>query len=300
MPYNPAMAQKSTFRFKERAESERIAKRIARAGICSRRDAEYLISEGRVYLNGERLDTPATVVSPEDVIHVDGRPIPNPEGTRLWRYYKPRGLVVSNRDEQGRETIFDDLPEDLPRVIAVGRLDLDSEGLILLTNDGELARHLELPATGWIRKYRVRVQGRVNEAELDELAEGITIDGIHYDSILARLDTQLNSNAWLTIAIREGKNREIRRVMESLGYRVSRLIRLSYGPFQLGTMEDGDVQEVKQAALMDQLGLTEPEDRGPTLSLKQGQKRRPQRGFNKSGGQNKHGSKGKRPFRPKS
>ncbi len=280
------MAQKSTFRFKERADTERIAKRIARAGICSRRDAESRIAEGRVYLNGERLDTPATLVTADDVIHVDGKLLPNAEGTRLWRYYKPRGLVVSARDEQGRETIFDHLPETMPRVITVGRLDLDSEGLLLLTNDGELARHLELPSTGWIRKYRVRVQGRVNEEELASLADGITIHGIHYDSLLARLDKQLNSNAWLTVAIREGKNREIRRVMEALGYRVSRLIRLSYGPFQLGTMEDGDVQEVKQGALMDQLGMTEPEDRGPTLSLKRGQKRKPKRSFHKSGAPN--------------
>jgi len=261
------MTQKSTFRFKERAESERIAKRMARAGLCSRREAESWIADGRVYVNGNRLDTPATIVGADDVIHVDGKPLPSAEGTRLWRYYKPRGLVVSARDEQGRETIFDHLPENLPRVITVGRLDLDSEGLLLLTNDGELARHLELPATGWLRKYRVRVQGRVNEEELAELADGITIDGIHYDSLLARLDKQLNSNAWLTIAIREGKNREIRRVMEALGYRVSRLIRLSYGPFQLGNMEEGSVSEVKSGALMDQLGLTDPVEQKPTLSL---------------------------------
>jgi 23S rRNA pseudouridine2605 synthase len=177
------------------------------------------------------------------------------EPPRLWRYHKPRGLVVSNRDEKGRDTIFTTLPESLPRVISIGRLDIDSEGLLLLTNDGELARHLELPATGWTRKYRVRVHGRVEEAKLEEIAEGVNIDGVQYGPILARLDTQKNSNAWLTIAIKEGRNREVRNIMEYLGYSVTRLLRLSYGPFLLGKLEAGQVEEVKPSVLAQQLGL---------------------------------------------
>ncbi len=236
------------------AEMERIAKRIARAGICSRRAAEAMILEGRVTLNGEILQTPAVVVSASDKISVDGKPLPAAEATKLWRYYKPRGLVVSNRDEKDRDTIYDHLPETMPRVMSVGRLDLDTEGLLLLTNDGGLARYLELPATGWIRKYRVRVRGIVDTEKLEGLASGVRIDGIHYQEIKARLDKQMPSNAWLTIAITEGKNREIRHIMEYLGYPVSRLLRLSYGPFQLGTLTEGSVEEVKPAILKDQLG----------------------------------------------
>ena len=227
---------------------------MARAGISSRRGAEAMIAEGRVVVNGERLTSPAYSVVAEDVILVDGKALPAAEPTRLWRYYKPRGLIVSNKDEQNRQTIFDQLPADLPRLISVGRLDLDTEGLLLLTNDGELARHHELPSTGWIRKYRVRVRGIVDSVRLDSLAHGISIDGIHYGEIKARLDKQMPSNAWLTIAIKEGKNREIRHVMEHLGYTVSRLIRLSYGPFQLGKMAEATVDEVKPAILKEQLG----------------------------------------------
>lgn len=249
--------EKPAFHFTAAAQKERIAKRMARAGLCSRREAEAMILAGRVSVNGTILDSPALVVGQEDVILVDGKRLAAREPTRLWRYYKPRGLVVSNQDEKGRRTIYDSLPADLPRLVSVGRLDMDSEGLILLTNDGELARHLELPQTGWMRKYRVRVHGRVDEARLADLKDGIEIDGFRYDSLLARLDSQMNSNAWLTIAIREGKNREIRRVMDYLGYPVSRLIRLSYGPFMLGNMAEGAVEEVKTASLMDQLGLGE-------------------------------------------
>lgn len=237
---------------------ERIAKRIARAGICSRREAETLINDGRVKLNGEVLQSPACVVNNQDRIEVDDVPLPAAEPTRLWRYYKPRGLVVTTHDEKNRQTIFDTLPDDLPRVITVGRLDMDSEGLLLLTNDGSLARHLELPSTGWIRKYRVRVRGRIDDSKLTKLADGVTVDGIHYGSILARLDSQMSSNAWLTVAIREGKNREIRHIMEYLGYAVSRLLRLSYGPFSLGNLEQGDVREIKPTVLAEQLGLTRP------------------------------------------
>ena len=234
--------------------AERIAKRIARAGICSRREAEALITEGKVKVNGETISSPALNVTATDKIMVNGKRLPQAEQARLWRYYKPRGLIVSAKDEKGRQTVFDALPETMPRVISVGRLDYDSEGLLLLTNDGALARHLELPSTGWSRRYKVRVQGRVDEARLQELANGITVDGIRYGEIQAELETQMNSNAWVTVTIKEGKNREVRRIMEHLGHPVSRLIRLSYGPFQLGRLEKGEVEEVRQAILKEQLG----------------------------------------------
>lgn len=235
-------------------KAERIAKRIARAGICSRRDAEKLILEGEVIVNGEVINSPALNVTAKDDIIVKGKKLSAPETARLWRYYKPRGLVVSAKDEKGRETIFDNLPEHLPRTVSVGRLDIDSEGLLLLTNDGDLARHLELPATGWSRKYKVRVQGRVDEAQLDAIKDGVTIEGVRYGPIEARLEIQKNANAWLIVSIREGKNREVRRIMEHLGHRVSRLIRLSYGPFQLGKLDKGEIEEVRPSILKEQLG----------------------------------------------
>ncbi len=238
---------------------ERIAKRIARAGICSRRAAEARILDGRVSVNGAVIDSPALNVGPDDKITIDGKPLPSREPAGLWRYYKPRGLVVSDRDEQNRETIFDQLPPNLPRLITVGRLDMDSEGLLLLTNDGDLARHLELPATGWTRKYRVRAQGIVDPDRLAALADGVTIDGVRYGKVSARLDRQMPTNAWLTVSIREGKNREIRRIMEYLGHKVGRLIRVSYGPFQLGELGDGEVEAVKARVLADQLGQTDTE-----------------------------------------
>lgn len=251
------MNNKPSFILDAPSGPERIAKHIARAGVCSRREAEARISDGRVTVNGETIFSPALNVSAADSITVDGKPLPPREPARLWRYNKPRGLIVSDRDEKGRETIFDRLPDSLPRVLSVGRLDLDSEGLLLLTNDGGLARHLELPSTGWSRKYRVRVQGQVDAAALEPLAEGITIDGIRYGRVTARLDRQMASNAWLTVAIREGRNREVRRIMEHLGHQVSRLIRVSYGPFQLGELPSGSVDAVKPRILADQLGLTE-------------------------------------------
>lgn len=235
-------------------KAERIAKRIARAGICSRREAEAKILDGKVTVNGRLIDSPALNVSDDDKIMVDGKRLPQAQEARLWRYYKPRGLIVSAKDEKGRETIFDKLPPHLPRTISVGRLDYDSEGLLLLTNDGALARHLELPSTGWSRRYKVRVQGRVDEDKLSSLRDGITIDGIRYGEVEATLETQKNSNAWILISIKEGKNREVRRIMEHLGHPVSRLIRLSYGPFQLGHLEKGQVEEVRQAILKEQLG----------------------------------------------
>jgi len=256
---------------------ERIAKRIARAGVCSRREAEALITAGRVRLNGEILDTAACVVTAKDRIEVDGTKLPSAEPARLWRYYKPRGLIVSTKDDKGRETIFDALPDTLPRVISVGRLDLDSEGLLLLTNDGGLARHLELPSTGWTRKYRVRVRGLVDDNKLTDLAEGVTIDGIHYGQVMARLDNQMPSNAWLTVAIKEGKNREIRHIMEYLGYPVSRLLRLSYGPFSLGSLEDGEVKEVRPNVLAEQLGLAKPKQTGKPAGRQASKSHKPAR-----------------------
>lgn len=227
---------------------------MARAGLCSRRDAEAWILEGRVRVDGKILESPAFCVTARHRIMVDGKPLPKAEAARLWLYYKPRGLVTTHKDEQGRPTIFQSLPPELPRVISVGRLDLNSEGLLLLTNDGELARHLELPSTGWVRRYRVRLHGKVDTIELEKLKQGLTIDGIHYGSILANLDRQQGDNAWLTVSLQEGKNRELRRVFEFLGWPINRLIRTSYGPFQLGTLEPGAVKAVAPKILQDQLG----------------------------------------------
>lgn len=235
-------------------EGERIAKVMARAGLCSRRDAEAWIAAGRVSVNGKKLSSPAVNVGPNDLVRVDGKLLPEAEKTRLFRYHKPRGLVTTAKDPEGRPTVFDNLPEGLPRVISVGRLDLNSEGLLLLTNDGELARRLELPATGWVRRYRVRVNGRIDPASLTRLAQGLEIDGVRYGAIEAVLDRQQGDNAWLTMSLTEGKNREIRKVCAHFGWTVSRLIRLSYGPFQLGHLDKGQIEEVPGKVLRDQLG----------------------------------------------
>ncbi|MBN8890647.1 MAG: pseudouridine synthase [Acetobacteraceae bacterium SCN 69-10] len=232
---------------------ERIAKWLARAGVASRRDAEKLLAEGKVRLNNAVITHPATFVSPGDLVVVAGKLIDAPERTRLWRYHKPDGLVTTHRDPEGRPTVFQALPPTMPRVVSVGRLDLNSEGLLLLTNDGALARRLELPANGWIRRYRVRVFGMVEPATLAALAKGITIDGVRYDSIEAGLDSRKGDNCWLTISLREGRNREIRRVMQHLGFHVTRLIRVAYGPFQLGHLPRGMVDEVPAKVLREQL-----------------------------------------------
>jgi 23S rRNA pseudouridine2605 synthase len=234
---------------------ERIAKALARAGVCSRRDAERLIAEGRVSVNGKVLDTPALKVVASDRIVVDGKPVRSADRTRLWRYHKPRGLVTSHKDEKGRPTVFENLPAGMPRVISVGRLDFNSEGLLLLTNDGALARKLELPSNGWIRRYRVRVFGRLEQADLDRLKAGVTIDGVSYGPVEAALDRQQGGNAWATVSLKEGKNREVRRLMEFLGVKVNRLIRVSFGPFHLGLLKEGSVDEIPFKALKEQLGV---------------------------------------------
>ncbi|MHB0701579.1 pseudouridine synthase, partial [Roseomonas mucosa] len=234
---------------------ERIARFLARAGIASRRAAETLIAEGRVKLGGRVVETPATFVSPGDAVSVDGRAVAAPEHTRLFRHHKPDGLVTTHKDPQGRPTVFEKLPAGLPRLISVGRLDLNSEGLLLLTNDGALARKLELPSNGWIRRYRARVHGRVDEAALAWLAKGVTVEGVKYGPIQAGLDSRQGTNAWLTVSLQEGKNREVRRVLAHLGLQVTRLIRTAYGPFQLGSLPRGAVEEVNAKTMRDQLGL---------------------------------------------
>ena len=235
-------------------ETMRIAKAMARAGLCSRREAERWIEEGRVTVNGGKITSPALDVGPRDRIDVDGAPMPDAEPVRLWRYYKPRGLVTTHKDPEGRPTVFDHLPPDLPRVVSIGRLDFNTEGLLLLTNDGELARHLELPSTGWLRKYRVRAHGSITQAQLDALKDGIELEGVRYGPIEATLDSTQGRNCWLTLGLREGKNREVRNILGSLDLAVNRLIRISYGPFQLLELEEGKADSVRRRVLADQLG----------------------------------------------
>ncbi|WP_432715922.1 pseudouridine synthase, partial [Xanthobacter autotrophicus] len=235
-------------------EAERVAKVVARAGLGSRREIEEWIEAGRVAVNGEVLTSPAVTVTAEDTITVDGAPLPERERTRLFLYHKPRGVVTTNRDPEGRTTLFEILPNGLPRLVSVGRLDLNSEGLLLLTNDGGLARVLELPETGWLRRYRVRANGEIDQARLDTLLKGITVDGVEYGPIEAELDRVQGANAWITVSLREGKNREIRNVLGALGLQVNRLIRVSYGPFQLGDVPEGGIEEVRTRVLRDQIG----------------------------------------------
>jgi 23S rRNA pseudouridine2605 synthase len=235
-------------------DGERIAKVIARAGLTSRRDAEDWIAAGRVSVNGKVISSPALNIGAHDRVTVDGAPLPQRERTRLFLYHKPAGLVTTNADPEGRPTIFDRLPKNLPRLLTVGRLDIGTEGLLLLTNDGGLARVLELPETGWLRRYRVRALGQVTQDVLDTLRDGITVEGIHYGPIEATLDREQGSNVWLTFAIREGKNREVRNVLGHLGLQVNRLIRVSYGPFQINELDEGGVEEVRTRVLREQLG----------------------------------------------
>lgn len=242
-------------------KSERVAKLMARAGLCSRREAERWIARGRVAVDGKLLTTPAHNLAPGARLTVDGKEVKAAEPTSLWRYHKPVGLLCTHSDPQGRPTLFERLPASLPRVVSVGRLDLNSEGLLLLTNDGGLARRLELPATGWIRRYRVRVHGRVDEARLKPLETGFTLDGVTYGPIRAKLDRQQGANAWLSVSLAEGKNREIRKIMEHLGWPVTRLIRLSFGPFQLGKLAKGEVEKVRPKVLAEQLGEAKPNAR---------------------------------------
>lgn len=244
---------------KDSPEGERIAKVLSRAGISSRREAERLIEMGEVKVNGKTITSPALNVTAKDKITVRGEPVGAPEPARLWLYYKPEGLVTSASDEKGRDTVFDHLPEDMPRVMSIGRLDLNSEGLLLLTNDGELKRRLELPSTGWLRKYRVRVKGNPTEPEIEPLRKGITIDGERFQPMEVKIDRHQGANAWLTVGLREGKNREIRRAMDHIGLTVNRLIRVSYGPFRLNEMKPGEVEELKPRILREQLGLAEEE-----------------------------------------
>ena len=233
---------------------ERIAKVIARAGVCSRRDAERLIEDARVTLNGKTVRSAAINVTAQDSIRVDGKLLPRKEEARLWRYHKPEGLVVSHKDPEGRPTVFEKLREQLPRVVSIGRLDINTEGLLLLTNDGELARALELPATGWIRRYRVRAYGKVDDAALAKIARGVEIEGVRYGPVEARIDQSQGDNAWLTLAIKEGKNREVKKLCEYLGLTVNRLIRISFGPFLLGELPRGGIEEVPPKLFREQLG----------------------------------------------
>jgi 23S rRNA pseudouridine2605 synthase len=248
------MSDRAAAKTQDQDKAERIAKVIARAGLCSRREAEKLIGEGRVAVNGAVLATPAFTVTAADAVTIDGAPLAARERTRLWLFNKPKGLVTSNRDPEGRATIFSALPAELPRVVTIGRLDINTEGLLLLTNDGGLARILELPSTGWLRRYRVRVHGRIRQADLDRLAKGVTVDGMVYGAVEANLDREQGANCWLTMGLREGKNREVKKILEFLGLTVTRLIRVSYGPFQLGELKAGAVEEVKSRVLRDQLG----------------------------------------------
>lgn len=260
-----------------RTEPMRIAKALARAGLCSRRDAERWIADGRVSVNGRVLSSPALDVAPEDKIVVDGRPLPTAEPLKLWRYHKPRGLVTTHRDPQGRPTVFDKLPPELPRVISIGRLDFNTEGLLLLTNDGALARHLELPSTGWLRRYRVRAYGYVSEASLAKLKDGIEIEGVRYGPIEAAIDKVQGHNTWLSIGLREGKNREVRKILGTLNLDVNRLIRVSFGPFQLLDLEPGQVDPVKRHVLIDQLGTKLAADLGLSAETDPQRKRKPRK-----------------------
>ena len=254
---------------------ERIAKFLSRAGVASRREAERMIEAGRVAVNGAQIESPALNVTAADRVEVDGAPVAEPEPPRLWLYHKPTGLVTTAKDEKGRKTVFDALPAGLPRVMSIGRLDLNSEGLLLLTNDGGIKRRLELPSTGWVRKYRVRVHGTPKDEDFAPLRAGLHVEGERFQPMSVTLDRQQGTNAWVTVGLREGKNREIRRAMEAVGLTVNRLIRVAYGPFRLGDLEPGDVEEVKPRVLRDQLGLGGGAEKTGTARKKPVRRRKP-------------------------
>ncbi|MEP2640986.1 pseudouridine synthase [Roseobacter sp.] len=283
---------------------ERIAKKLSRAGVASRREAERMIDAGRVGVNGKIITSPALNVTDTDTITVDGAPITPPEPARLWMFHKPIGLVSTDSDEKGRETIYSALPDDMPRVMSVGRLDINSEGLLLLTNDGGIKRQLELPSTGWLRRYRVRVNGRPTDAQLDPLRKGVTVDGETFQPMSVTLDRQQGANAWLTVGIREGRNREIRRALGEVDLAVNRLIRISYGPFQLGELKSGTVEEIRRKIMRDQLGLP-PEDDTPTKPTQATRQRKPRppqaksKSGPKTGPRSTPKSGGHRPPRPR-
>lgn len=243
------------------SKGERIAKWLARAGVASRREAEVMIEEGKISLNNEIVTKPATFVQEQDIIRVDGQVISPPDRTRLWRYHKPIGLITTHKDPEGRKTVFEALPETMPRVISVGRLDLNSEGLLLLTNDGALARKLEMPTSQWTRRYRVRVFGTINHDDFNKLKKGVTVEGIHYAPIDVKIDSHKGNNTWLTVSLQEGRNREIRKVMQHINLQVNRLIRIAYGPFQLGTLPKGGLDEVTFKVIKEQIGLASIEPR---------------------------------------
>lgn len=295
-PSPAAKAKKSPAKTDDGAD--RIAKVIARAGLCSRREAEAWIADGRVKLNGRVLDTPAITVKAGDKVEVDGQPLPERDRTRLWLFHKPRGTVTTTYDPEGRPTVFSILPEDLPRVMTIGRLDINTEGLLLLTNDGGLARVLELPATGWLRRYRVRAHGDIDQARLDALKDGIAIDGILYGSVEATLDRRQGDNVWLTIGLREGKNREVKTILAHLGLDVNRLIRVSFGPFQLGELGDGAVEEVPRRVLRSQLGDRLAGEAGADFELREDD-RAPIQTVIAKAGKAAPGSKEKAPARPR-
>jgi 23S rRNA pseudouridine2605 synthase len=278
---------------------DRIAKVLARAGVASRREAERMIEIGRIAVNGTVITSPALNVTNADNITVDGKPMQAPEPARLWLYYKPIGLVTSDSDEKGRRTIYDDLPGDMPRVMSVGRLDLTSEGLLLLTNDGGIKRQLELPSTGWLRKYRVRINGRPKDEQFEPLRKGMVIDGERFQPMQVTLDRQQGANAWLTMGLREGKNREIRRAMEDIGFSVNRLLRVSYGPFQLGQLKPGEVEEVRRRVMRDQLGLDREGETPPARPQRKsrGPKGKPSVGAPAGNGRKAPGSKSRPEFR---
>src|SRR5205823_2244456 len=277
---------------REKKSGERIAKVVSRAGLASRRDAEEWIVQGRVTVNGRVINSPALDITANDAVVVDGKPLPPRERTRLFMYHKPRGLMTTHADPEGRPTVFDNLPENLPRLISIGRLDFNTEGLLLLTNDGGLARALELPDTGWLRRYRVRAHGEVTQAQLDQLKEGVEVDGVKYGSIDATLERDQGANVWLVFAIREGKNREVRNVMAHLGLEVNRLIRISYGPFQLAELEEGQVEEVKTRVLREQLGEKIAKLAGADFN-------RPAQGQANDDAAASSAPPGKKPFKPK-